>query len=236
LHSNDEKISKEDIEVRNNKMKTLDDLKNSVLPVILSIKEAADVIPEKEFLFLQDKLEKCHIKLDEVETSGDEVVRNRRKSIARMVSAIFKLLDTKAKKGYIENEETTNTKDDLSEETNMITGVRETGKNNNSTTEEELDKTIHDLDNNQVQMSVFDHKVQLAIDVSDFEQDSMRLTLVNGEVVVTGKIENKRMQVRRNLPPNCVANGALSKLSCDGILFINIPRQRHIYHRINLPF
>merc|ERR1711994_76953 len=207
----------------------------------MSIKNAKDVISEKEYLVLQDKLEKCHIKLDEVETSGDEEVRNKRKAIARMVSAVLKLLDTKAKKENNESEEPSNTKDDLSdelsnEEFNTITEAHETDEENDSTTDKELDKTIYDVDNNRVKMAVFEHKVQLAIDVSDFEQDGMRLTLLNGEVVVTGIRDTKIIQVRRNLPQNCLANSATSKLSCDGVLFISIPRQRQIHHRRNLPF
>lgn len=270
LHHDNEKISIKEIEVRNQKIKTLDNIKHSVLPVVMSIKNAKDVISEKEYLVLQDKLEKCHIKLDEVETNGDEEVRNKRKAIASMVSAVLKLLDTKAKKEYTDSEEPSNTndlsdelsnkefntitkkeyteseepsniKDDISdelsnEEFNTITEVHETDRENDSTTDKELDKTRYDLNNNRVKMAVFDHKVQLAIDVSDFEQDSMRVTLVNGEVVVIGKRENKRLQLRRNLPQNCLADSAQSKLSSDGVLFINIPRQRQIYHRRNLPF
>jgi len=240
LHYNNEKISKKEIEVRNEKIKMLDSIKHSVLPVVMSIKNTKDVISEKEFLVLQDKLEKCHIKLDEVETSGDEEVRNKRKAIARMVSAVLKLLDTKAKKEYTESEHPPHTKDDLSdelsnEEFNMTTEVDETDENG-STTEKVLDKTIYDLDNNRVKMAVFEHKVQLAIDVSDIEQDSIRLTLVGGEVVITGKRDNKIVQVRRNLPQNCLANSATSKLSCDGVLFISIFRQRKIHRSRNLPF
>jgi len=241
LHHNNEEMSQKEIEIKNEKIKTLDSINQSALPVVLSIKNKKDVISEKEFLVLQDKLEKCHIKLDEVETSGDEEVRNKRKAIARMVSAVLKLLDTKAQKEYTGSEESPNTKDDLgdelsSEEFNMITEVHEADKEKDSTTEKELDKTIYDIDNDRVKMAVFEHKVQLAIDVSDFEQDGMRLTLANGEIVVTGKRKNKKMQVKRNLPQNCLENRATSKLSCDGVLFISIPRQRQIHHRRHLPF
>ena len=44
------------------------------------------------------ELEKFHLELDKVETMGDDEVRKKRKSDARLVTATLKLLDTKANK------------------------------------------------------------------------------------------------------------------------------------------
>merc|ERR1712018_177527 len=124
----------------------------------MKIKEAK-VVSEKEFRYLQDQLEKCHLELDKVEALGDEEVRKKRKSIAVMVSTIFNLLDAKAEKvptvmdqtekfedaNHLSNNNISASNDELShfEQRNDLNNSEDNNADKESSTEIEdnLDKT-----------------------------------------------------------------------------------------------
>merc|ERR1711944_294180 len=102
-------MTDEQMKSRISKMEKLDSMEQEVVEVMLRIQKETETTSEKEFLILQDKLEKFHIGLDGVETMGDDEVRKKRKAVAALVTATLKLLDIKANKisdEQIENEET----------------------------------------------------------------------------------------------------------------------------------
>merc|ERR1712018_855579 len=102
-------MTEEHMKSRISKLEQLDPIEQEVVEVMLRIQKETETISEKEFLILQDKLEKFHLGLDGVETMGDDEVRKKRKAVAALVTATLKLLDIKANKisdEQIENEET----------------------------------------------------------------------------------------------------------------------------------
>merc|ERR1712018_114129 len=102
-------MTEEHMKSRISKMEKLDSIEQEVVEVMLRIQKETETISEKEFLILQDKLEKFHLGLDGVETMGDDELRKKRKAVAALVTATLKLLDIKANKisdEQIENEET----------------------------------------------------------------------------------------------------------------------------------
>jgi len=98
------KMSEEQLRTRQKKMEALDVVKDSVTPLSQRIEEATDCIEGKEYLYLQDQLERCHIALDNIEADGDDEVRKKRKSIAVLVSEVLNRLDVKANKASDEDQ------------------------------------------------------------------------------------------------------------------------------------
>merc|ERR1712018_248205 len=102
-------MTEEQMKSRISKMEKLDSMDQEVGEVVMRIQKETETISEKEFLILQDKLEKFHLGLDGFETMGDDEVRKKRKAVAALVTATLKLLDIKANKisdEPIENEQT----------------------------------------------------------------------------------------------------------------------------------
>lgn len=89
-------MSEEQLKQRKKKMDALDEVRNSVAPLLQRIDEAEGAIEGKEYLYLQDQLERCHIALDNVEADGDDEVRKERKAIAVFVSNVLIKLDEKS--------------------------------------------------------------------------------------------------------------------------------------------
>merc|ERR1712018_878528 len=119
-------MTEEQMKSRISKMEKLDPIEQEVVEVMLRIQKETETISEKEFLILQDKLEKFHLGLDGVETMGDDEVRKKRKAVAALVTATLKLLDIKANKisdEQIENEETEieDTVDEIGPENGLLT-------------------------------------------------------------------------------------------------------------------
>jgi len=90
-------MNEEQLKQRKKKMDALDEVRNSVAPLLQRIDEAEGAIEGKEYLYLQDQLERCHIALDNVEADGDDEVRKERKAIAVFVSNVLIKLDEKSK-------------------------------------------------------------------------------------------------------------------------------------------
>jgi len=90
------KMNEEQLKQRKRKMDALDEVRNSVAPLLQRIDEAEGAIEGKEYLYLQDQLERCHITLDNVEADGDDEVRKERKAIAVFVSNVLIKLDEKS--------------------------------------------------------------------------------------------------------------------------------------------
>jgi len=90
------KMNEEQLKQRKKKMDALDEIRNSVAPLLQRIDEAEGAIEGKEYLYLQDQLERCHIALDNVEADGDDEVRKERKAIAVFVSNVLIKLDEKS--------------------------------------------------------------------------------------------------------------------------------------------
>merc|ERR1712018_983913 len=115
-------MTEEHMKSRISKMEKLDSIEQEVVEVVMRIQGETETISEKEFLILQDKLEKFHLGLDGVETMGDDEVRKKRKAVAALVTATLKLLDIKANKisdEQIENEET-DTADEIGPENGLL--------------------------------------------------------------------------------------------------------------------
>jgi len=89
-------MNEEQLKQRKKKMDALDEVRNSVAPLLQRIDEAEGDIEGKEYLYLQDQLERCHIALDNVEADGDDEVRKERKAIAVFVSNVLIKLDEKS--------------------------------------------------------------------------------------------------------------------------------------------
>merc|ERR1712018_245135 len=70
-------MTDEQMKSRISKTEKLDSIELKVVEVMLRIQKENETISEKEFLILQDKLEKFHIGLDGVETMGDAEVRRK---------------------------------------------------------------------------------------------------------------------------------------------------------------
>merc|ERR1712038_1232557 len=259
-------MTDEQMKSRISKMEKLDLMEQEVVEVMLRIQKETETISEKEFLILQDKLEKFHLGLDGVETMGDTEVRKKRKTVAALVTATLKLLDIKANKisdEQIENEETeiedtvdeNGPENDLLppsiEEINQIkhnenpiiidtplTTEQTDDKDKNTSTEEEdetkknIDDTIHEISPGRVKMSVSEHKVVAMIDLSDLSTKDLKVKVENNELLVSGD----GWSIRRGLPTNCLTERTMAQLSCDGALFVNIPRRRNLYQRQNFPF
>merc|ERR1712018_306986 len=259
-------MTDEQMKSRISKMEKLDSIELKVVEVMLRIQKENETISEKEFLILQDKLEKFHIGLDGIETMGDDEVRKKRKAVAALVTATLKLLDIKANKisdEQKENEETEieDTVDEIGPENGLLTPSTEEinqikhnenpiiidkplttdqieDKNKNVSTAKEdetkknIDDKIHEISPGRVKMSVSEHKVVAMIDLSDLSTKDLKVNVQNDELLVSG--DGWRM--RRGLPTNCLTDRTMAKLSCDGMLFVNIPRRRHLYHMSNFPF
>jgi len=250
-----ETMTEEQMKERIRKMENLDSIEQEVVEVMLRIQRESGTISEKLFLFLQDKLEKFHLELDKVETMGDDEVRKKRKSDAALVTTTLKLLDTKANKVSDDDpneqtevldsapekclhpptEEITKTQHDDQCKINDKPLEEQLNKDRDQTisgTEENFDDTIQEIHPRRVNMSAFEHKVVTMIDLSDMSTKDLKVTVENNELLVRG--DGWRM--RRGLPTNCHTERTMAQLSCDGILFVNIPRRRIMSNRINLPF
>jgi len=90
------KMNEEQLKQRKKKMDALNGVRNSVSPLQQRIDESKDAIEGKEYLYLQDQLERCHIALDNVEADGDDEVRKERKALAVFVSNVLVKLDEKS--------------------------------------------------------------------------------------------------------------------------------------------
>jgi len=251
-------MTEQQMSERIKKMGQLDSIETAVVEVMMSIKNETGVISEKEFLFLQDKLEKFHFELDKVETMGDEEVRKKRKSLAALVTAIFKLLDAKANKldeDQAEDEQTDTVHDTQTHSSDNVKDTKEDEEAINikldhptqdqkddshaedtspdeANNEENLEEEVEDLDPKRAKISVFEHKVVTMIDLSDISTKDLAVKVENDELLVRGG----GWILRRRLPPNCLTDRTMAQLSHDGVLFVNIPRRRNLYHRRNLPF
>merc|ERR1712018_117459 len=245
-------MTEEQMKSRISKMEKLDSMEQEVVEVMLRIQKETETISEKEFLILQDKLEKFHIGLDGVETMGDDEVRKKRKAVAALVTATLKLLDIKANKisdEQIENEET-DTADEIGPENGLLaetpiiidkpslTTDQIEDKDKNISVEEReeskknIDDKIHEISPGRVKMSVSEHKVVAMIDLSDLSTKDLKVNVENNELLVSGD----GWSIRRGLPTNCLTERTMAQLSCDGALFVNIPRRRNLYQRRNFPF
>merc|ERR1712018_1044841 len=254
-------MTDEQMKSRISKMEKLDSMDQEVVELMLRIQKETETISEKEFLILQDKLEKFHLGLDGVETMGDDEVRKKRKAVAALVTATLKLLDIKANKisdEQIENEETV---DEIGPENGPLTPSIEEidqikhnenpiiidkplttdqieDKDKNISTEEEdetkknIDDKIHEISPGRVKMSVSEHKVVAMIDLSDLSTKDLKVNVENNELLVSGD----GWSIRRGLPSNCLTERTMAQLSCDGALFVNIPRRKNLYQRRNFPF
>jgi len=89
-------MNEEQLKQRKKKLDALEEVRNSVAPLLQRIDEAECAIEGKEYLYLQDQLERCHIALDNVEADGDDEVRKERKAIAVFVSNVLIKLDEKS--------------------------------------------------------------------------------------------------------------------------------------------
>merc|ERR1712018_808408 len=259
-------MTDEQMKSRISKMEKLDSMEQEVVEVMLRIQKETETISEKEFLILQDKLEKFHIGLDGVETMGDDEVRKKRKAVAALVTATLKLLDIKANKisdEQIENEETDieDTVDEIVPENGLLTPSIEeitqiklnetpiiidkplttdqTEDKDKNISKEEEDETkkdivdkIHEISPGRVKISVSEHKVVAMIDLSDLSTKDLKVNVENNELLVSGD----GWSIRRGLPTNCLTERTMAQLSCDGALFVNIPRRRNLYQRRNFPF
>jgi len=259
-------MTEEQMKSRISKMEKLDSMEQEVVEVMLRIQKETETISEKEFLILQDKLEKFHLGLDGVETMGDDEVRKKRKAVAALVTATLKLLDIKANKisdEQIENEETEieDTVDENGPENDLLppsieeinkikqnetpividkpltTDKTEDNDKNISMEEEDVtkknfDDKIHEISPGRVKMSVSEHKVVAMIDLSDLSTKDLKVNVENNELLVSGD----GWSIRRGLPTNCLTERTMAQLSCDGALFVNIPRRRNLYQRRNFPF
>merc|ERR1712173_26375 len=254
-------MTDEQMKSRISKMAKLDSIEQEVVEVMLRIQKETETISEKEFLILQDKLEKFHLGLDGVETMGDDEVRKKRKAVAALVTATLKLLDIKANKISDEQIENEDNIDEIGAENGLLTpSIEEINqikhnenpiiidtpltteqtedKDKNTSTEEEdetkknIDDTIHEISPGRVKMSVSEHKVVAMIDLSDLSTKDLKVNVENNELLVSGD----GWSIRRGLPTNCLTERTMAQLSCDGALFVNIPRRRNLYQRRNFPF
>merc|ERR1712018_900821 len=259
-------MTEEHMKSRISKLEQLDSIEQEVGEVVMRIQGETETISEKAFLVLQDKLEKFHLGLDGIETMGDDEVRKKRKAVAALVTATLKLLDIKANKisdEQIENEETEieDTVDEIGPENGLLTPSTEEinqikhnenpiiidkplttdqieDKDKNISTEEEdetkknIDDKIHEISLGRVNMSVSEHKVVAMIDLSDLSTKDLKVNVENNELLVSGD----GWSIRRGLPTNCLTERTMAQLSCDGALFVNIPRRRNLYQRRNFPF
>jgi len=259
-------MTEEQMKNRIGKMEKLDSIEHEVVEVMLRIQKETETVSEKEFLILQDKLEKFHLGLDRIETMGDDEVRKKRKAVAALVTATLKLLDVKADKisdEPIENEETeiedtasavaeigsengllppsieeiTENKDNEAPKINdkpLTTDQTEGQDKNISMAEEDEPKNVIDdtISPGRVKMSVSEHKVVAMIDLSDLSTKDLKVGVENNELLVSGD----GWSIRRGLPTNCLTERTMAQLSCDGTLFVNIPRRRNLYQRHNFPF
>merc|ERR1712038_1156676 len=259
-------MTEEQMKNRIGKMEKLDSIEQEVVEVMLRIQKETETVSEKEFLILQDKLEKFHLGLDRIETMGDDEVRKKRKAVAALVTATLKLLDVKADKisdEPIENEESeiedtasavaeigsensllppsieeiTENKDNEAPKINdkpLTTDQTEGQDKNISMAEEDKPKNVIDdtISPGRVKMSVSEHKVVAMIDLSDLSTKDLKVGVENNELLVSGD----GWSIRRGLPTNCLTERTMAQLSCDGTLFVNIPRRRNLYQRHNFPF
>merc|ERR1712018_666378 len=254
-------MTEEQMKSRISKMEKLDSMDQEVVELMLRIQKETETISEKEFLILQDKLEKFHLGLDGVETMGDDEVRKKRKAVAALVTATLKLLDIKANKisdEQIENEET-DTADEIGPENGLLAPSTEEiehnetpiiidkpslttdqieDKDKNISVEEgeeskkNIDDKIHEISPGRVKMSVSEHKVVAMIGLSDLSTKALTVNVENNELLVSGD----GWSIRRGLPTNCLTERTMAQLSCDGALFVNIPRRRNLPQRNNFPF
>ncbi|XP_013175970.1 PREDICTED: protein lethal(2)essential for life-like [Papilio xuthus] len=100
---------------------------------------------------------------------------------------------------------------------------------------EQLSEAINRLALNEVdaKISSDDEKFQVNVDVQHFSPDEINVKVVNGNVIVEGKHEEKQDQhgyvsrqfVRRYaLPKGCLPDTVQSSLSSDGVLTVTAPK------------
>lgn len=81
--------------------KALEDIK-TVIKQTMNIKNSIDhfrgKVNDQEYLFLEDTLLKLNMKLDSIESDGNDVIKDQRKNAVNFVEKCLKLLDAKANK------------------------------------------------------------------------------------------------------------------------------------------
>merc|ERR1711944_42826 len=259
-------MTDEQMKSRISKMEKLDSIEQEVVEGMLRIQKETETISEKEFLILQDKLEKFHIGLDGVETMGDDEVRKKRKAVAALVTATLKLLDIKANKisdEQKENEETEieDTVDEIGPENGLLPpSIEEINKIKHNENPIVIDKPlttdqIEDKDKNISMEEEDETKKDIVDKIHEISPRRVKMSVSEHKVVamidlsdlstkdLKVNVENNELlvsgdgwSIRRGLPTNCLTERTMAQLSCDGAFFVNIPRRRNLYQRRNFPF
>lgn len=86
---------------------------------------------------------------------------------------------------------------------------------------------------NESKITPDDEKFQINVDVQHFAPEEIKVKVIDGQVIVEGKHEEKRDQhgyvsrqfVRKySLPKGCLPDTVQSKLSSDGVLIVTAPK------------
>lgn len=98
---------------------------------------------------------------------------------------------------------------------------------------ENLSEAVNRLALNDSKITADDEKFQVNVDVQHFAPEEIKVKVINGQVIVEGKHEEKRDQhgfisrqfVRKYaLPKGCLPDTVQSKLSSDGVLTVVAPK------------